>query len=171
MQSTQRCGKFLELSMLLHGQAAVKKGFSVNSKLLVEYLQKKTLDANCFVYNGVKSDANHFSELSCTPRLKQNVWAARMQCQLYLEEQRKLHAKSDKAKKRKAVEDEICDVKCKRKLLNKSIQAMSLEADKLATEAKVKHNLTLFAKSNAFRLKICESEENEKKFCDQVCVF
>ena len=65
-----------------------------------------------------------------------------MRYQLYLEEQRKLHAKSDKAKKSKAVEDGICEVDCKRKLLNKSIQAMSLEEDKLATEAKVKHNFT-----------------------------
>ena len=69
-----------------------------------------------------------------------------MQYQLYLEEQRKLHAKSDKAKKRKAVKDEICEMKCKRKLLNESIQAISLEADKLATEAEVKHNFTLLAK-------------------------
>ena len=88
-----------------------------------------------------------------------------MRYQLHLEEQRKLHAKSDKA-----VEDEIREVECKRKLLNKSIQAMSLETDKLATEAAEKHNFTLLAKSNAFRLKICESEENEKKFCDQVPV-
>ena len=49
--------------MLLHGQAAVKRGFSVNSKLLVENLQEKTLGASCFVYSSVKSDANHFSEL------------------------------------------------------------------------------------------------------------
>ena len=47
---------------------------------------------------------------------------------------------------------------------------MSLEADKLATEAEVKHNFTLLAKLNAFRLKIRESEENEKTFCDQVRV-
>ena len=47
---------------------------------------------------------------------------------------------------------------------------MSLEADKSATEAEVKFNFTLLAKVNAFRLKICESEEKEKKFCDQVRV-
>ena len=98
------------------------------------------------MYSSGKSDANHFNELSFTPRLKQNVLAARMQYQMYLEEQRKLHAKSDKAKKRKAVEDEIREVDCKRKLLSKSIQAMSLEADKLAAKAEVKHNFTLLAK-------------------------
>ena len=83
---------------------------------------------------------------------------------MYLEEQRKLPAKSDKAKKRKAVEDEIREVECKRKFLNKSIQAMSLEADKSATEAEVKHNFTLLAKSNAFRLKIRESEKMRNSF-------
>ena len=47
---------------------------------------------------------------------------------------------------------------------------MNLEADKSATEAEVKRNCTLRAKSNTFRLKVCESEKNEKKFCDQVRV-
>ena len=96
--------------------------------------------------SSVKSDANHFNELFVTLRLKINVWAARMQYQFNLEEQRKLHAKSDKAKKMKAVEDEILKVKCKQKLLNKSIQPMRLETDKSATETKVKHNFTLLAK-------------------------
>ena len=70
------------------------------------------------MYSSVKSDADHFSELSFTFSLKGNIRAARMRYQLYLEEQRKLHAKSDKAKKRKAVEDEIRKVKCKRNLLD-----------------------------------------------------
>ena len=45
---------------------------------------------------------------------------------------------------------------------------MSLEADKLTTEMEVKHNFTLLARFDAFRLKIRESEKN--KFCDQVRV-
>ena len=40
-----------------------ERGFSVNSGLLVEDLQEKTLVASLFVYSNVKSDANHFSEL------------------------------------------------------------------------------------------------------------
>ena len=47
---------------------------------------------------------------------------------------------------------------------------MSLKADKSATEVEVKHSFTLLAKSNTFRLKIRESEENGKKFCCQVRV-
>ena len=56
-------GVFRIIFMLSYGQAAIKRGFSVNSKLLVENLQEKTLVASCFVYGSVKSDANHFSEL------------------------------------------------------------------------------------------------------------
>ena len=88
-----------------------------------------------------------------------------MRYQLYLEEQRELRAKSDKA-----VKDEIDKVECKRKLLNKSIQAISLKADKSASETEVKPNFTLLVKSNTFRLKLRVSQENEKKFCDQVRV-
>ena len=67
------------------------------------------------MYSSVRSDANHFRELF-SPRLKRNVGAARMRYQLYLEEQRKLHAKSDKAEKRKGVKDEIREIECRRKL-------------------------------------------------------
>ena len=52
---------------LLHNQAAVERGFSVKSKLLVENLREKTLVASRFLYSSVKSDANHFSELTFTP--------------------------------------------------------------------------------------------------------
>ena len=44
---------------------------------------------------------------------------------------------------------------------------MSLEAGKSATEAEVKYNFALLAKSNTFTLKI---REKDKKFCYQVCV-
>ena len=77
---------FRIIFLLLHGQAAVERGCSVNSKLLVENLQERILVASRFVYNSVKSDANHFSEFSFTPRLKGNVRAARMQYHLHLEE-------------------------------------------------------------------------------------
>ena len=57
-----------------------------------------------------------------------------------------------------------------KQLEGRTFPTPGLEADKSATEAEVKHNFTLLAKSNTFRLKICESEKNVKKFCDQVRV-
>ena len=46
---------------------------------------------------------------------------------------------------------------------------MSLEADKSATEAELKHNFTLLAKPNIFRLKVRESKDNEKSFVTSTC--
>ena len=69
---------FRNIFPLLHGHAAVEREFLVNSELLVENSQEKTLAASHFVYSSVKSDANHFSELSFTFRLQGNVRAARM---------------------------------------------------------------------------------------------
>jgi len=88
------------------------------------------------------------------PRLKQNVLAARMRCQLHLEDQRKLTAESEKARKKKAVQDKIHSVESKRKLLKESIASTSQEADALAVQAEKKLRFIFLAKSNAFRQKI-----------------
>ena len=54
-----------------------------------------------------------------------------MRYQLHLEDQRKLTAESEKARKRKAIQDKIRSVESKRKLLKESIASMSQEADAL----------------------------------------
>ena len=48
------------------------------------------------------------------------------------------------------------------------MESMTQEANKLAVKAETKHSFTLLAKSNAFRQKVRESEENEKKLCYQL---
>ena len=92
---------------LSHSLAGVKGGFSVNSELLVENLQEETLVASRSVCSSVKSDANHFSELSFSSRLKRNVRAARMRISCIKKSKRNFMLK---AKKWKAVEDEIGEV-------------------------------------------------------------
>ena len=68
MQSTQMRGKFLELSSCFHiVKLQLREGFHLTANFLVENLEGKTLVAGCFVYGSVKSDANHFSELSLYP--------------------------------------------------------------------------------------------------------
>jgi len=77
-----------------------------------------------------------------------------MRCQLHLEDQRKLTAESEKARKKKAVQDKIHSVESKRKLLKESIASTSQEADALAVQAEKKLRFIFLAKSNAFRQKI-----------------
>ena len=116
---------------LSHGQAALEKGFLMNNGLRVENMKEESLTASRFVYDTVKNSAVHFSEIRLSPRLKRNVRAARIRYQLHLEDQRKLTAESEKARKRKAVQDKIRSVESKRKLLKESIASMSQEADAL----------------------------------------
>ena len=123
---------------LSHDQAALERGFSINNKLMVENMKEESLTAIRFVYDTVKSSAVHFSEIRLTPRLKRNVRAARMTYQLHLEDQKKLTAESEKARKRKAVQDKIRSVESKRKLLKESIAFMSQEANASAVQAEKK---------------------------------
>jgi len=58
-----------------------------------------------------------------------------MKYQLHVEDQIKLTAESEKARKRKAVQDEIRAVEYKRKLLEESIASVSQEADALTVQA------------------------------------
>jgi len=138
---------------LCHGQATVEKGFSINNELTVENMKEQSLIASRFVYDTVKSNAVHFSEIRLNRRLKRNVRAARIRYRLHLEDQSKLTVESEKARKRKAVQDEIRAVESKRKLLKESIASMSQEADALAVQAEKKHSFILLAKSNTFRQK------------------
>ena len=98
---------------------------------MVENMKEESLTASRFMYDTVKNSAVHFSEIRLTPRLKRNVRAARIRYQLHLEDQRKLTAESEKARKRKAVQEKIRLVESKRKLLKESIASMSQEADAL----------------------------------------
>ena len=105
---------------LSHGQAALERGFLINNGLMVENMKKESLTASRFVCNTVKNSAVHFSEIRLTLRLKRNLRAARMRYQLHLKNKRKLSAESQKARKRKAVQDKIRSVESKRKLLKKA---------------------------------------------------
>jgi len=96
---------FQSIITLSHGQPAFEKGFSINNELMVEKMKKKSWITSCFVYDTVKSSAVHLSEIPLIPRLKRNVRAARRRYQLHWEYQRKLIAKSEKARKSKAAQN------------------------------------------------------------------
>jgi len=61
-----------------------------------------------------------------------------MRYQLPLEDQRKLTAESENARKRKVAQDKTRSVESKRKLLKQSIASVSQEADALAVQAEKK---------------------------------
>jgi len=129
-------GKFSKLSLRYVMAKLLLRGVSRSTmNLWWKTLKEESLIVSRFVYDTVKSSAVHFSEIRLNRRLKRNVRAVRMRYQLHLEDQRKLTVESEKARKRKAVQDEIRAVESKRKLLKESISSMIQEADALAVQA------------------------------------
>ena len=115
-------GKFSKLSLRYVMAKLLLRGVSRSTmNLWWKTLKEESLIVSRFVYDTVKSSAVHFSEIRLNRRLKRNVRAVRMRYQLHLEDQRKLTVESEKARKRKAVKDEIRAVESKRKLLRESI--------------------------------------------------
>ena len=94
-----------------------------------------------------------------------------MKYQLHVEDQRKLTAEGEKARKRKAVQDEICAVGSKRKLLEERIASMSQEADALTVQAEKKHSFVSLAQSNEFLdKKFMKAKQMSKVFTNKHAV-
>ncbi|KAJ8043443.1 hypothetical protein HOLleu_10524 [Holothuria leucospilota] len=146
---------FKLLLTLSHGQASVERDYLVNKDMLVENMQEKTLVALRTVYDSIAATGQDFTEVPFTPRMKRNIKAARMRYKKYLDDQRKAKGENEKAKKRKAVQDELHDRQKKKKLIESAIDIMKKEADDLAQKAERRHDFSLLTKSNAFRRK-CE---------------
>jgi len=159
----------------------VREGFSGGTR--AAYLSYSKSFVNSFLcYNSLVCYANVANSFMCcinlkhilanyvflkpgvyTPTLKSIRWyaIAKSLRTTDVEDQRKLTAEGEKARKRKAVQDEIRAVESKRKLLEESIASTSQEADALTVQAEKKHSFVSLAQSNAFRQKIHESEANE----------
>ncbi|KAJ8043765.1 hypothetical protein HOLleu_11016 [Holothuria leucospilota] len=154
---------FKLLLTLSHGQASVERGYSVNKDMLVENMQEKTLVALRTVYDSIAATGQDFTEVPFTPRMKRNIKAARMRYNQYLDDQRKAKGENEKAKKRKAVQDELHDRQKKKKLIESAIDIMKKEADDLAQKAERRHDFSLLTKSNAFRRKVTEKAQESKR--------
>ena len=80
----------------------------------------------------------------------------------YLEDQRKAKVETEKTRKRKALVDELQGVE-RKKVNQDTIETMTKEADELAKKAENKHDFGLLSRSNAFREKVADKVEEDKK--------
>ena len=141
---------FKMLLTISHGQASVKRGYSVNKDMLIENLHEKTVVALRTV---------HFTKLPLTPAMKRHVMSARMRYGQYLDEQKKESLNEQHRKKRKGVQLSIREAERKKSKVDTSIDILGKEADDLAKSAEAKHDFTLLTKSNALRLKVAQQSQ------------
>lgn len=147
---------------LSHGQASVERGFSVNKTILVENLGKECLVSQRMIHDHMKINDLMSHELEITPALRRSVKSSRQQYSTYLEELKKKTIQSESSRKRKAVEEEIVEIKRKKNLLVDTVNDLHTESDKYAIDAENADDLltmkSLLAKSNSFRATAKEKE-------------
>ena len=100
------------LLLLSHGQATVERGFSVNKEVETCNLLEESLEAQRLICNKV-SDCGGVLKVPLTKELLAYAASARSQYRIYLEQQRRKKESTTHTLKRKAVEDELEELKKK----------------------------------------------------------
>lgn len=155
---------------LSHGQAAVERGFSINSSLLVENLSTVSLISQRIVHDHLTSNNLSSEEYEVCGKLRKSVRAARGKYNEYLVNQRKEKAESAKISKRKSIQEEIDVIRSKKKMLEKTVVLLSKDADKCSKDAEEKTAVlemkTLITKSNSLRKTVSEKEKEIMEYSE-----
>ncbi len=120
--------------IILHGQAAVERGFSVNKEIEVENMKDKTLVAQRLICDHIVS-VGGVMKVVIGKELLQSARHARGRYDLYLEEEREKKKTEQQRKKRKACEQEINEIEKKRARLDDDIEALKKSSDRLLLKA------------------------------------
>lgn len=105
----------VRLSLVLsHGQASVERGFSVNKEVMVENLKEHSLVAQRIIHDHVRVIGG-LHNICYTKELFLSASAARQRYHMYLDDERRKKQDEQKEQKRKALMDEISEMKVKKK--------------------------------------------------------
>ena len=123
-----------KLLLLSHGQASVERGFSINKEVSVQNMSAQTLVAQRAIKDYLIS-VGGATHVPMSKELLLSASSARQRYQRHLDEEKK-HQDSDKrSTKRKAILDEIDDLKAKKARMESGIATLTKSADELAEQA------------------------------------
>ncbi|KAJ8409963.1 hypothetical protein AAFF_G00210040 [Aldrovandia affinis] len=158
-----------KLLILSRGQASVERGFLVNKEVETTNIMGDTVVARRLVCDYVALHGG-VTKVPLTKELLKSVEAARTRYRDYLTEERRKKELEAKARKRKAAEDDLEELRKRKKTILEVSQGLAREADKTAEEAEAKSGTKmaeLISKSNILRKgskkKLAELEIIEKE--------
>ena len=146
-----------QLLLLSHGQATIERGFSVNKEASSDNISQLSLVARRQIINHVRK-VGGVKNVPITHGLIMSASSARKKYFQQLEDQRKEQEQAEVNRKRKAQEEKLSELKEKKRRIEKDIDHLIVEADRLAEQAEMKGALRLLTQSNALR-----SKSKEKK--------
>ncbi|KAJ8356663.1 hypothetical protein SKAU_G00194570 [Synaphobranchus kaupii] len=140
-------GEFCDFAAL---QASVERGFSINKELIVENQKEASLVAQRLIVGHIRS-VGSVTNVQLTKELLISVSGARQRYHSYLDDQKRDNGKEKSVKKRKALGDELDELKKKRARVENDIGALEKSADEYADKAESTGKLTFITKSNSLR--------------------
>jgi FtsZ-binding cell division protein ZapB len=156
------------LLVLSHGQASVETGFSINRQVEVDNLDESSFVAQRLICDHVNVIGGIMNFDSSNKKLLVSASSARQTYLASLEDARKIKECGDMDKKRKALSEEIDELKAKKQCLEKDVQSMMATADEIADQAEKTRHLTLIAKSNSLRRSAKEKTSELKTISQQL---
>ncbi|KAL7393201.1 hypothetical protein ABVT39_007828 [Epinephelus coioides] len=144
------CKKLLILS---HGQATVERGFSINKEVEFDNIQEDTVVTRRLVCDYIMQHGG-VTQVPLTKELLASVAAARARYRVHLDTERKKRVAEAQALKRKGAEDQLQELRGKRRRLQEVSEGLARDADRLAEEAEGKAGskmADLITRSNLLR--------------------
>ena len=141
------------LLLLSHGQATVERGFSINKHVETCNIQEESMEALRLICDKV-SVCGGVLQVPITKELLASAASARSKYRNHLEQERKKRETATQGLKRKAVVDELEELKNKKKVLTEVCESLQKDADQLAEQAEGKSGslmAQLITKSNTLR--------------------
>ncbi|KAJ4946065.1 hypothetical protein JOQ06_023740 [Pogonophryne albipinna] len=138
------------LLVLSHGQASVERGFSINKELIVENQKEASLVAQRLIVGHIRA-VGGVTNVQLTKELLISVSGARQRYHSYLDDQKRANTKEKGVQKRKALADELDELKKKRARVQNDIGELEKSADEYADKAESSGKLTFITKSNSLR--------------------
>ena len=156
-----------DLLILSHGQASVKRGFSVNKQLEVENLQEHSFISQRLLQDHVQSVGGVLA-VSISKPLLLSAAGARQKYLLYLDEQKRRKTSEGVELKRKELVNELDKRKKKGRCLETDVDGLGKSADEFAQKAKDTGKLVWITKSNSLRRTAKEKEMTRKDIEDKI---
>lgn len=151
-------GVVKHVMLLSHGQATVERGFSMNKQVSVHNIAEHTIVAHRLITDHVKKIGG-LDKMEVSKELILAASSARHKYHQFLEDLKKTEEASTRAEKRRALMDEMSDLKKKKARFEEDIKHLSKSADALAEDAERKGQLVLISESNALRKKVKEKQQ------------
>lgn len=147
------------LLLLSHGQASVERGFSVNKQIEVDNLKEETYVSLRLIYDYV-----HFCggimKVPITKELLSSAASGRQRYYAYLAEEKKKKDETSKNQRKRKIQEDLEQLKTKRKNIEGDIKKLIKSADELSILAENSRKMDYCVQSNSLR-KSAKDKESE----------